>query len=124
MMPVTTGMAARIALATWRPRLSMADDPCSCASRVLAQTLRLLLPSARGGLLPIGQRVAGCLVGLPALAAVDHCGVVAAVKQLEAALVVGQPVRAGAIGDEQEGGAVGVLVEMGEPHGLAVGLAV
>ena len=80
-------------------------------------------PPSRWRLLPVDDGVAG-LVGLPALARVGDGIVVAAVEQLEAALVVGHALRLRAVGDEQEGGAVGILVEMRQPHRLAVGLAV
>src|ERR671919_2729085 len=63
-------------------------------SIVVARSLRLLLPAAGGRLLPVHHRVARRLVRLPAFARFGDGGVVAAVEQFEAALVVADLLRA------------------------------
>ena len=86
--------------------------------------LGLLLPAARRRLLPVDDACGRPPCRPSSARGVGDGVLVAAVEQFEAALVVGDPVRARAIGDEQERGAVGVLVEMGQPDRLALGLAV
>src|SRR5262245_36564449 len=101
-----------------------ASPACPSGSKPSSLQSRLLSPAAGRGLLPIDNRVARRLIGLPALTRFGNGGLIAAVEQLEAALVVADPLGASTVGDEQEGGAVGILVEMGEPDRLALGLAV
>src|SRR5690349_6504581 len=86
--------------------------------------ISLPLPAAGWRLLPIDDRMPRRLVGLPALARFGDRGLVAAVEQLEAALVVADLPGLRTIGDEQELRTVGILVEMRQPHRLAVGLAI
>src|SRR4029077_16318618 len=82
-------------------------------------SLGLFLPAAARCLLPIDDRVACRLVGLPARARFDDRGLVAAVEQLEAALVVGHTFRSCMVGDEQEAGAVWILVDRRQPYRIA-----
>src|SRR5712671_2876119 len=86
--------------------------------------LGLLLPAARRRLLPVDDGVACCFIGLPALAGRRQSIVIAAIEQFETALVVGNALRLRTVCNEQERGAVGIFIEMRQPHRLARGLAV
>src|SRR5260370_29059133 len=97
--------------------------PLQLNSSRASRALGFLFPAAARRLLPIDHRMSRRLISLPALAGVGDGGLITAVEHVEAALVVAHSHRPRPVGDEQEARAIGVLLQMGEPYRLAVGLA-
>src|SRR6478735_7050294 len=96
-------------------RLTTTEGSETRKAKELHPALSLLLPATGLGLLPVGHGVACRLVSLPAVARVGDGGVVPAVEQFEAALVIADLLRLRPIGHEEEGRAVRILVEVSEP---------
>jgi len=93
------------------------------AGAALLAFSRFALP-ARGGLLPIGKRVAGIAGAAPAAAGrFDHVGVVA-VEEVEAACVGPQILGFDAVDEHQYRGAVGVFLTVRQPDRLQGRMAV
>src|SRR5262249_13595882 len=85
---------------------------------------RLLLPGAGVVLLEIAQRMAGRLVGRPAPPRRRDRLLVATVEELDAHPVAVEPIAGGAVGQEQNLGAVRILVLDREPDRLLGGESV